>query len=189
MDGCNTMSRGHNGVKKYFKESCSSNLYLHCRNQQLALFFCYLIPKHDTFKQFDVLLLTLWLILKNSSVRQSIFDKVQKAYELTSLKLKKSVFSCWLCHRFTAERLLNYSEPLVAMLDTICFTKNEPAVWRLRYNFVKSDKKATLCFLAVVIETINVLQTVLPGARLNFLQLPSAVHKLIHVLEAKTEIQ
>ena len=77
----------------------------------------------------------------------------------------------------------------MAILDTIYFKKNGPAVSRLRYNLVKSDNKATLCFLAVVIATTNVLQTVLPGAKLNFLQLPSAVQKLIHVLEAKAEIQ
>ena len=33
----------------------------------------------------------------------------------------------------------------------------------------------------------NILQTALSGARLNFLQLPLAVHKLMNTLEAKTE--
>ena len=68
MDCCSAVSGGHNGVKKYFEESCSHNLYLHYRNQQIAS-FCHLIPKYNKFKQFDGLLLNVWLILKNSSVR------------------------------------------------------------------------------------------------------------------------
>ena len=58
MDCCSTMSGGDNGVKKYFEESCSHNLYLHNRNHQIASFY-HLIPKHNKFKQFDGLLLNL----------------------------------------------------------------------------------------------------------------------------------
>ena len=123
MDGCSTMFGGHNGVRKYFKELFSHNLYLHCRNQQLALFFCHLIPKYDKLKQLVGLLLNIWLILKNSLIRQFIFDEVQKPYELTSLKLVKAAFTCWFSHGCSAERVLDHQEPLVAALDTIFFTK------------------------------------------------------------------
>ena len=58
MNCCSAMSGGHNGVKKYFEELCSQNLYLHYRNQQIAS-FCHLIPKYNKFKQFDALLLNL----------------------------------------------------------------------------------------------------------------------------------
>ena len=58
MEGCSAMSGDHNGVMKYFEESCSYNLYHHNRNQQVAS-FCHLIPKYNKFKQHDGLLLNL----------------------------------------------------------------------------------------------------------------------------------
>ena len=93
MDCGSAMSRGHNGVKNYFEESFSHNLYLHYRDKQVAS-FCHLILKYNKFKQFDGLLFNLWLILKKRPVRQSIFDEVEKAYELKSLKLIKAAFTC-----------------------------------------------------------------------------------------------
>ena len=90
MDGCSTMAGDHSSVKVYFDKSTSHFTYTHCRNHRLALCFAHLIPKFDEFKGFDSLLLNLYLLLKNSNVKQSILQEVQAAYGLQSLKLIKA---------------------------------------------------------------------------------------------------
>ena len=87
MDGCSTMAGTYHGVRSYF-EQCSGHLvYIHYRNHRLALCFTHLIPKYDDFVKFDSLLLNLYLLLKNSTVKSNIFEEVQNACELKSLKL------------------------------------------------------------------------------------------------------
>ena len=93
MDGCSTMAGDQNGVKVHFGKSTS-----HSRNHRLALCFAHLIPKFDEFKGFDSLLLNLYQLLMNSSVKQSIFEEVQAAYGLQSLKLVKAAVTRWLSH-------------------------------------------------------------------------------------------
>ena len=81
MDGCSTMSGEHNGVRSLFERSTSHFTYIHYQNHLLALCFAHLIPQFEDFKKFDGLLLNLYLLLMKSSVKQAIFDEVQKAYE------------------------------------------------------------------------------------------------------------
>ena len=78
MDGCSTMLGEHNGVTVHFKENCSHHSSIHCRNHRLALCFSHLIPFYKQFENFDGLLLNLYLMLKNSTVKTSIFEEVQK---------------------------------------------------------------------------------------------------------------
>lgn len=61
-------------------------------------------------------------------MKQAIFDEVQKAYELTSLKLIKAAVTRWLSHGKAAQRVLDRFETLVAALDEIYLRKSEPAV-------------------------------------------------------------
>ena len=147
MDGCSTMSGEHNGVRSLFERSTNHFTYIHCRNHRLALCFAHLIPLFEDFKKFDGLL-NLYLLLKNSSVKQAIFDEVQKAYELTSLKLIKAAVTRWLSHGKAAQRVLDRFETLVAALDEIYLRKSEPAVRGLRDDLVKPKTIAILCFLA-----------------------------------------
>ena len=76
MDGCSTMAGEHNGVKSHLEKATSHFHYIHCRNHRLALCFAHLIPRYNDFQKFDSLLLNLFLLLKNSSVKQSIFNEV-----------------------------------------------------------------------------------------------------------------
>ena len=73
MDGCSTMLGEHKGVTVHFKRNCSHHSSIHCRNHRLALCFSHLIPWYKPFENFDGLLLNLFLLLKNSSVKASIF--------------------------------------------------------------------------------------------------------------------
>ena len=120
-------------------------------------------------------------------MKQAIFDEVQKAYELTSLKLIKAAVTRWLSHGKAAQRVLDRFETLVAALDEIYLRKSEPAVRGLRDDLVKPKTITTLCFLADILKSTNILQTVLQGARLNFLQIPQSVDRLVTTLHEKSE--
>ena len=108
MDGCTVMAREHNGLKSRIGKVVPHFIYLHCRNHRLALCFAHLIPQFKQFENFDGLLLNLYLLLKNSNVKQSIFDEeVQRAYNLSSLKLIKAALTCWLSHGQAGQRVLD----------------------------------------------------------------------------------
>ena len=128
MDGCTTMSGIYNGVRSHFEKSSGHLVYIHCRNHRLALCFAHLIPKYEDFKTFDSLLLNLFLLLKHSNVKTAIFEEVQEAYGMKSLKLVKAVVTRWLSHGKAVERVLERYETLVAALDAIYMRKKEPAV-------------------------------------------------------------
>ena len=61
-------------------------------------------------------------------MKQSVFNEVQSAYGLDSLKLIKATVSRWLSHGTAAQRVLDGFESLVASLDAMYFQKYEPAV-------------------------------------------------------------
>ena len=118
MVECSTKSRIYNGVR-YFEKSSEHLVYIYCRNHRLALCFIHLIPKYEDFVKFDSLLLNLFLLLKNSRVKSTIFEGVQTVYGLTSLKLIKAAVTRWLSCGKAAERVLDCCESLVVALDAI----------------------------------------------------------------------
>lgn len=67
--------------------------------------------------------MNLYLLLKHSSIKQSIFQEVQNAYELRALKLIKAVVTRWLSHGKAVQRVLDRYEALVASLDAIYLRK------------------------------------------------------------------
>ena len=183
MDGCSTMLGEHKGVTVHFKENSSHHSSIHCRNHRLALCFAHLIPFHKQFETFDGLLLNLYLLLKNSTVKSSIFQEVQNSYNLTSLKLIKAAVTRWLSHGKASQRVLDRYPQLVEALSKIYERKKEPAVQGLLQQLTHPETGATLCFLSDVIDSTNSLQVFLQHAHLNFLELPSKVDSLIKVLE------
>ena len=148
MDGCSAMSGEQNGMKAHFQNFITHFNYIHCRNYHLAWCFTHLIPQFDEFKNFDSLLLNLYLLLKNNSMKQSIFNEVQCAYGLDSLKLIKDAVTCWHSHGTAAQLVFDRFEPLVASIDAMCLWKFEPAVRGLCDSLVQSNMIATLCFLS-----------------------------------------
>ena len=63
-----------------------------------------------------------YLLLKKSTVKSYIFEEVQNAYRLKSLKLIKAVTTQWLSHG-KLERVLDRYKALVASLDENIFKK------------------------------------------------------------------
>ena len=187
MDGCSTILGHHNGVTVHFKENCSHHSSIHCRNHRLALCFSHLIPFYKQFENFDGLLLNLYLMLKNSTVKTAIFEEVQKSYDLKSLKLIKAAVTRWLSHGKAVQRVLVRYPQLLDALSEIYDRKKEPAVQGVLQQLTTPDTVATLCFLADVLESTNSLQVFLQRAHLNFLDLPGVVDALTEVLESMRE--
>ena len=79
-----------------FEQYSGHLVFIHSQNHRLALCFTHL--------KFDSLLLNLYLLLKNSTVKSNIFEEVQNAYGLKSLKLIKAMTIRWLSHGKAAER-------------------------------------------------------------------------------------
>ena len=128
MEGCSTMTGIYHGVRSYF-EQCSGHLvYIHYRNHRPALCFTHLIPKYDDFVRLDSLLLNLYLLLKNSTFKSNVFEEVQNAYGLKSLKPIKAVTTRSLSNGKAVERVPDHYEALVASLDAIYLRNKELAV-------------------------------------------------------------
>ena len=128
MNGCSTMTGIYHGVQSYFEQWSGHLVYIHYRNRSLAFCFTHLIPKYDDFVKFDSLLLNLYLLLKNSTVKSNIFEEVQNAYGLKSLKLIKAVTTRWLSQGKGVCGVLDRYEALVASLDGRYLRRKEPAV-------------------------------------------------------------
>ena len=113
---------------------------------------------------------------------------MQTAYGLQSLKLVKAGVTLWLSHGKAAERVLDRYESLIAALDAIYDRKYEPAVRGVRDELVREKNIVTLCFLADILKSNNVLQTILQGSRLNFLEIkPASCENLLKILRSKAE--
>ena len=126
-------------------------------------------------------------MLKNSTVKTSIFEEVQKSYDLKSLKLIKAAVTRWLSHGKAAQRVLDRYPQLLDALSEIYDHKKEPAVQGVLQQLTTPDTVATFCFLADVLESTNSLQVFLQRAHLNLLDLPGVVDARIEVLESMRE--
>ena len=89
--------------------------------------------------------------MKNSNVRQSIFEEVQAAYNLPSLKLIKASATRWLSHGKSLQRVLDQFEPLQAALEAIYQRKKEPMVRAIQDSLVDPEMIAVMCFLADIL--------------------------------------
>ena len=157
MDGYSMMSGDHNGVKQFFLGCqchtlhtsfietivllCVSHHTLHTSFIKTIVLLCVcVIPQYVDFKNFDALLLNLYLLMKNSSIKQ----EVQNIYGLTSMKLIKVAVNRWLSYGKVAQRILDCYEVLVEALDAIYMRNRKPAVRVVRDDLVNPTTIATL---------------------------------------------
>lgn len=116
MGGYSTMFGIYKEVRLYFDKNSGHLVYIDCRNHRLAICFTHLVPKYKDFVRLNSLLLNLFLLLKISTVKSAMLDKVQTAYGITSLKLIKTVMARWLSHRKAVKSVLDHYESLVEAL-------------------------------------------------------------------------
>ena len=78
----------------------------------------------EVLQEFDSLLLSLFLMMKNSAVKTNIFEEMQKVYVLMPLKLVKAAVTRWLSHGKACDQVLDRFKSLVLALDEIYERKN-----------------------------------------------------------------
>ena len=93
-----------------------------------------------------------------------MFEEVQQAYNLSSLKLIKAAVTSWLSHGQAGQRVLDRYEALVAALDAIYLRKRESAVRGLRDDLIKPIAIATLCVLTDILLMTNFMQKFLQSS-------------------------
>ena len=81
-----------------------------------------------------------------------------------------------------ANQLNEYFDSLIAALNAIYAIKCEPAVDSVRDELVQEKRIAILCFLAGILKSTNVLQTILQESRLTFLEIKPAVENLLKII-------
>ena len=81
-----------------------------------------------------------------------------------------------------AKQLNEYFDSLIAALDAIYAIKREPTVNGVRDELVQEKGIAILCFLAGILKSTNVLQTILQESRLTFLEIKPAVENLLKIV-------
>ena len=81
-----------------------------------------------------------------------------------------------------AKQMNKYFNSLIAALDAIYAIKCEPAIHGVRDELVQEKRIAILCFLAGILKSTNVLQTILQESRLNFLEIKPAVENLLKII-------
>ena len=72
-------------------------------------------------------------------------------------------------------------------MDAIYAKKYKPAVCGVQDELVQEKNIPMLCFLADILNSTNVSQTILQGLRLNFLEIKPAVENLLKILRSKAE--
>ena len=90
--------------------------------------FFFFFPLHKQIETFDGLLLHVYLVFNDNTVKTSIFEEVQKSYGLERLKLIKVAVTRWLSHGKAVQRVLDQYPQVVDTLSKIYEWNKEPAV-------------------------------------------------------------
>ena len=92
MDGTNTMSGEMAGLQWRFKHAVPHSKYMKCRNHKLALAFVLMLKNKELklLADVNVLLISLWKMMKYSSIKAATFNEAQNVENLGSLKILKA---------------------------------------------------------------------------------------------------
>ena len=132
FDGTNTMSGEISGLQRRLRHLVPHSKYINCRNHRLALVFVHLLPKYKTLMDVDAIIISVWKLMKYSTVKPSVFGAAQTAVGEKNLKLLKAAPTRWLSHGEASKRLVSRFESLVDALDTLISGKAAPDIKGIR---------------------------------------------------------
>ena len=155
FDGTNTMSGEISGLQRRFRHLGPHSKYINCRNHRLALVFVHLLPKYKTLMDVDAILISVWKLMKYSTVEASVFGAAQTAVGEKNLKLLKAAPTRWLSHGEASKRLVSRFESLVDALDTLISGKAAPDIKGIRDELLEPNTILMLLFLSDVLAHIN----------------------------------
>ena len=104
LDGTNSMSGIHNGLRRQLRNQAPHEIYINCRCHRLALCFKHLFEELPWLQSIDSLLLGLWKIFLFGSKNCFILREIQKAYVMKSLNVIKAAVTRWLSHGAACKR-------------------------------------------------------------------------------------
>ena len=107
LDGTNAMSGEHKGSQRRIRHLVPYSIYLNCSNHRLLICLVHLTKKYDILLSLDKLLISVWKHFKYSSVKQAVFEEVQKSIEQKPLKILKACTTQWLTHGETCNHIVS----------------------------------------------------------------------------------
>ena len=165
LDGTNTMSGEHRGLGRRIRHISPHALYLNCRNHRLALCLVHLLIHYPALVELDSVMLCLWKLFKNSTVRTAVFDNAQMADEV---KILRAALTRWLTHGKTAIRITSRFKQLIAALDTLYATRRDDDAKGIRDRLLRPTTIMML-LLAEALVPMNIFSCFLQTRHLTYL--------------------
>ena len=128
FDGTNTMSGEISGLQRRF-----------CHLVPHSLVFVHLLPKYKTLMDVDAVIISVWKLMKYSTVKASVFGAAQTAVGEKNLKLLKAAPTRWLSDGEASKRLVSRFESLVDALDTLISGKAAPDIKGIRDELLEPN--------------------------------------------------
>lgn len=150
FDGTNTISGEISGLQRRFRHLVPHSKYINCRNHRLALVFVHLLPKYKPLMDTDAVIISLWELMKYSTVKAA-----QTATGEKNLKLLKAAPTRWLSHGDASKRLVSRFQSLVDALDTLISGKGAPDIKGVRDELLEPDTILMLLLLSDVLAHVN----------------------------------
>ena len=186
LDGCPTNQGARKGLKQYLFYHNPHHISEVCNSHSLALIMKHLIEE-DAYKvvaDADHLIVSLYQLFKNSSVKTSIFEQSQFVCLDKSYKLICPSATRWLSHRAGFVRLLQVIEPTIASLASLYHERNDMEAFGILMNIIDPQFLLTVLMLVDVLNSINMLtlwlQTSPSSAEIT--QLSPVVQKVLNKL-------
>ena len=86
---------------------------MNCCNHKLTLVFIDLLDQYEVLKAVDISLISVWKLMKYSSVKSVVYGEAQVAEGLKKLKILKAAPTRWLCHGEATKCLISRFQPLI----------------------------------------------------------------------------
>ena len=102
------------------------------------LVFVHLLPKYKTLMDVDAIIISVWKLMKYSTVKASVFGAAQTAVGEKN-KLLKAAPTRWLSHGEASKRLVSRFESLVDALDTSISGKAAPDIKGIRDELLEPN--------------------------------------------------
>ena len=126
IDGTNTMSGEISGLQRCFRHIPPHTKYMNCHNHKLALAFVHLLDQYEALKAVNTSLISVWKLMKYSSVKSAVYGEAKVAEGLRKLKLLKAAPTRWSSYAEATEHLISRFQPLIDSLDTMIMKDQKP---------------------------------------------------------------
>ena len=127
LDGCNTNMGDMNGFKLYFQYHNPHHLNQKCNLHKLALNFKHKVTdsRFKAVADADKLMINLYVLFKNSSIKTSVFENCQLILEMKVLKIICPSSTRWLTHELCFRRILEVFHPTLISLAQLYEDRND----------------------------------------------------------------